>query len=515
MQAFWNSGQRESTAGLDILGIRQLDQALEQDWVAGITTISFRARYLSLLPWAAVEFWKRECLVAGSAAQFDWVRFNAVLQRLEFIVLACSALGRANDQSVGPGVLGSDLFVTEIVALQAGHEVEIPVGRGGATYGTYIMPCRSFGILTTNSGDAMPIQVLPRGAWLHRVRSAACHSSYLAHFVFAGGIVSAPLIRAEAHLFSVNAIPAIPEERDGLEEALSKPFEEAVTPEPMYERFRATTKWMFGRLSQHPAYSSELIASAFRLAVRGEDTGKVCLAWAEYELRRRAHFALELLLSAITDAVIDAKGATIDEVVQQWSLQSELPYILRGWIGRDDISFGQATSLLVHQTHQDDCLDRQIDVAQLRALSAPMRAVASIVLLLLLEYQVRSLRQSEQIPNREHYMERAFDIVLRFSDHTLAICIRELLARVVVSRHLSTTLRKMGQGQKCSLRFYPEGSRLVPTGIRVLPSYSGDRLGNVLNMWADIGLLQRAQGLGFRLTDLGRSALTDGRLNAR
>ena len=73
---------------------------------------------------------------------------------------------------------------------------------------------------------------------------------------------------------------------------------------------------------------------------------------------------------------------------------------------------------------------------------------------------------------------------------------------MVIEAHLSTTLRKMSQGQKCSLRFYPEGALLRPTGRGTSAGQSGDRLGNVLGMWADLGVLERQDG-GFRLTEHG------------
>ena len=56
MTITWGDGLAETTPGQDILGIRGIDQAVELALVNGITTISQRARYFTILTWAIGDY---------------------------------------------------------------------------------------------------------------------------------------------------------------------------------------------------------------------------------------------------------------------------------------------------------------------------------------------------------------------------------------------------------------------------------------------------------------------------
>lgn len=504
MQAFWNSGERDKIKGLDVLGLRQVDQNIERQWVSGITTISFRARYLSLLPWAISEYYATQLERGAGTASYDEDALIKILRRLEFVVLAASLRDAPpGDRGNTFGVLGPDLFASEIVELEAAGSVAGPSDRGGASLGTYVRPCCSFGLLETSS-DVIPVRVPPRGQDLHEARRRALNRSRVTGFILNGGDLVLSDLDTEARLFSVNSLAAVEEERRVLEDALLRPYVDTSDVHGTYDRFLGTSRWVFKTLDGHAMSSGELIHDAYRAASTGVTTDAVGLAWAEYELRRRGHFAIELLLSCVVDTLMDLTEATVDQIVDTWTVDEPLPDVVASATAWSASAFTDRVSDLAAAVPEEAFLAGPLRAAVARSLGSRARALYATGLLLACRNQTEGLRAAKLIPLRRSHLERAFSILDDAQGASLGEATKRVLRDVVVEAHLSTTLRKMSQGQKCSLRFYPEGTLLRPTGTPVAAGYSGDRLGNVLGIWADLGTLVRGDDGRFVLSDSGR-----------
>jgi len=300
MEIFWNNGERETIKGLDILGFRQVDQGIEQKLVANTTTISIRARYLTLLPWLFGEYYQQDLEKQDGQAEFDYEKFRQALARMEFIIIASS---RIKASSVGTealyGMIGPDLFKKELAEFFDNGSVSLDFGkRGGSSLNTYIMPCRGFGILHTDMGESIvPVGITPRGTEIYNARKARIGDNGLKKLILEGGTLTRDAIEAQGEHFSVNDLNSGPEERRLLREAFLQPYAENPDVKDRYARFRRTIEWALISLRDKPnRFSETLIRDHFKYAVTTPTPflNEVTTVWSEYELRRRCHFACEL-----------------------------------------------------------------------------------------------------------------------------------------------------------------------------------------------------------------------------
>lgn len=508
MHTFWNAGEEKKIKGLDILGVRQIDQSIEQQWVSGITTISYRARYLTILPWVLLEYFRH--FHSGSAV-FDRKHFTTVLSRLEFLVLAASHEGKAWGESGDTfGVIGSVNYRNLLRAFDTDGHVELPTSKGGALYGTYVMPCTVFGLLVSSpQTNGAPVLLTDRGKRIHASRKAVLADAVLPQLVLEGGTLTREVLQSEGAHFSVNGLRNDTMEHGLLHEAFFTPYSNQDETKAAYKRFQATVGWAFNAIDEKAFAAGDLIAGNYGHVMQGEEPVEVTpvkLAWGEYELRRRTHCAFELLLSALTDTLIQMEGATVREVVAQWEEYVEFPEALNEFLRLDQLSWNEALDTFSARIVVESCSATIPDLGFARNVEAEPRALYALGLLISCWRCSQQLLMNGILPNRRHRMEQAFDLLDR-SDETVMSVLELLLDEIVTRSHLDNTLRKMGGGQECSLRFYPEGERLIPTGTGVSAGYSGDRLGNVLRMLADLGLCDRTKE-GFILTSAGSDVLT-------
>jgi hypothetical protein len=290
--------------------------------------------------------------------------------------------------------------------------------------------------------------------------------------------------------------------------AFLNPYMDTPVINESYGHFCDTIEWASRACQHEPLGASDLILNNYRQCVTAKpDTLKpVEIAWAEYELRRRVHFALELLLEAFTETLLNLTEGTVERVIEEWPRESEIPKLVSEIIGSGASPFSMRVKKMAVSIPKNRFLNSPLEPRQVRRITPNGKALYALALLAACRRESASLRDAKKIPDRKNYLERAFTILENHEKSDLRTALTDLIYHTVVESHLKTTLRKMGEGQQCSLRFYPEGNLLRPTGTVVRAGHSGDRLGNVLGMLADLGHFERMDG-GFILSDNGKAFL--------
>lgn len=513
---FWNSGEREVTRGLDILGFRQIDQNVERSWVGGLTTISQRARYLTLLPWLLAAYYELMEAGDGRARTPNWEELLRWQRRAELVVLAATRIEDERSGRHTGGVLGSDLYVDELAQLDAGESVDTgTLDSGGQLYGVYVAPCRAFGLVSyENIPDSWAPRLSPRSRQLYELRCDSLEGSELAEVIFHGGNVSRAMIEGEADQYAVGALTATANasEHSLLTEALFRA--ESGQDQAQYGRFQKTVRFVLTSVADGATSSHQAIAQRFRDAMNASNgLDEATVGWASYELHRRYHFACELLLQAMTEAVTDEDGTTVEEAVAFW-VGAEPDDSLARWLDLERFDWGnpldQGTSTINVDAYLNASLDRSA-----RDLATASKATFALALLVSTWVSSREFRENHTVPGDGAAVRSIDKLLDEYRHESLRLLLTRLVDRCAVEAHLATTLRKMGNGLKCSLRFYPDGRILRPTGIGVAAGFSNDRLTNVYGILGDLGYLEADNG-DTRLSALGETLLDElgGRLDA-
>jgi hypothetical protein len=501
MNTFWNKGEKEIIQGLDVLGLRSIDQHIETQLLASITTISIRARYLALIPWVVGEFFDSY----KDEVNLDSDTFRRLLMqvfdRLELVLILATNYEKSLDSKVlATGIIGAEVHKEITDEFNEKGEVDIVILKEKSTgnnyinptYGTYYNPCRGFGLL--EHSPTAPVALPPNGTAIYQARKKVIkRESGILSWLLHGGHLTNEMIIQEAQYFSIDNIDSIPEEIQLLQESFLIPFtNESDDVLESYTKFNDTIVWTLNQLNESKK-PQELIYDNYDYCITEEavNLSAIELNWFEFELRRRVHFSLELLLKALSYTLDELNGATALQVVNNWL--EDIKY-------SNNIENGIEHYNAIMSDYQHS-LDDNIYYNTQTPENSSEQALYAISILEVCRRQSKKLLDS--ISNVENdYMRKTFEILEELHTSKVYESIVKVTNFCVVEPHLKTTLRKMGQGQQCSLRFFPEGKKLVPTGIDTNAGVSGSRLNNTIRMMSDIGICDALDNGSFIKNDM-------------
>ncbi|GAH81567.1 unnamed protein product, partial [marine sediment metagenome] len=160
-----------------------------------------------------------------------------------------------------------------------------------------------------------------------------------------------------------------------------------------YQRFTSTVKWALGHLKNDEYRSSEIIRMNFKNTLNSSkgNTSTVEIAWAEYELLRRLHFAQELLLSSFSDVLNKIIRGTVDDVLDEWQTDNDLPINIKKLVNIEKLQFDDTIEYLRSKIKKDAFLTEPINTETISKISASARAIYSLILMIVCTNQMNEI----------------------------------------------------------------------------------------------------------------------------
>ncbi len=512
MKSFWNKGEKDIIKGLDILGLRGVDQHIETQLLASITTISIRARYLSLIPWTVGEFFN---IYEGETnLDSDEIRMQLmqVFDRLDLVIILSTNYEKRKDPNIiDTGIIGREVYDKVVQEFEKNGGIDRSILKDKAkkpyytnpSFGTYYNPCRGFGLLAHSS--TAPVALPPNGKKIYEIRKAYIpRDNSVLKWLLYGGLLDGDMISEAAAFFSIAHISSIKEEMTLLQESFLIPFDTSnIEVEESYAKFNETIEWILRNIDVEKR-PYELINDNYEYCITksADQLSVIELHWFEFELRRRIHYSLELLLKALSLSLDELNGAKVERVIETWLEDIELSN-----------NFPKGTQYFIGTLKEyHDFLDKD-EFFNPEPVGASEQALHAISVLEVCRLQSIDLLEHISEVEGIDYMRKTFNILFEFEEKPVYTVLIEVLKYCVIEPHLKTTLRKMGQDQQCSLRFFPEGQKLMPTGVETKAGISGSRLNNTMRMMSDIGFCEAGNGGTFVKNEMSDTVIT--RLGAR
>ncbi len=331
---------------------------------------------------------------------------------------------------------------------------------------------------------------------LWKARQSTLTDPSVVKLLFAGGLLTRDQATRAVDSFSLGRLPAGSVEAALLREAFGNPWQTSPSLQSQlderYHRFDETRSWIETWASDERAAANRLLARNLDACRKGTLGTQISLAWADYEWRRRHHFALELLLSAVCGLLQSIDTASPKELVDEAradflrdpaALTALWPEATQAWTCSAVDAFSSVPADLM--------AGRSLPFTAFTEMRASQRLLGAFALVSALEKQTLSFRAFKMGSPVRSTSDLALQLVMSVDAIPFEVFICTFMERCAIIPHLQVTLRKMAGGQKCSLRFFPEGQRLRLTANQSGAGFSNSRLDNTINIFVDIGVFRR------------------------